>query len=661
MLRYLSTLMLSFLFLYGCAEDEAAKDFGMSSPATEQTAAINQAGQDAALIQEPEPGQGPKRGLIASPESLIIRDDTGRIIWNLDAYDFVAGTAPDTVNPGLWQQATRNGLAGLFKVVPGIYQLRGFDLANMTLIESQSGWIVVDPLTTPETAKAALEFARYHLGNKDVIAIIITHSHIDHFGGVSGIMELSHGSGDTSRAMQIPVIAPEGFVEEATSENIVAGRAMSRRSMYMYGLNLPRHERGHIGSGLGKEPAIGKFSMVKPDRLIKETGETLGIDGVDFFFQIVSGSEAPAELTFYLPEKRAFCGAELVSQTLHNLYTLRGAKVRDGLLWSRFIQESMDLFAEADSYFGSHHWPVWGREEVRSFLISQRDTYRYIHDQTVRLMNAGYVADEIAEMIQLPQSLRETLSSRGYYGSLKHNIKAVYQWYMGWYNGNPAYLDPLPASASAERYVALMGGEEAVMEAATDAFDEGDYRWTAELLNKLMFTDPGHSEAAALLANTYDQLGYQAESAPWRDNYLSAAFELRHGEPEQGVEIKNMIEIMRLTPLESLFTAMAVGLNGVEAEEEHYTINITFPDRDLNYVLWIENAVLHYRQSSPSDNASASMHITQDLFVRLMLGDAGIKDILLSDDIEFAGSKLDLIGFFSLFDKPVGNFAIVRP
>lgn len=632
-----------------------------NAPATSFTEEANAAVMDALPFDDIQDFTDASRGLVARPDNLIVKDADNRTLWNQPAYEFIQGGAPNTVNPSLWRQASLNNLHGLFKVTDKIYQLRGFDLANMSIIEGQSGWIIVDPLTTAETARAALAFARQHLGNKPVVAILFTHSHIDHFGGVLGILESSQGEGVASDGAAVPIIAPEGFMEEATSENIIAGMAMGRRAMYMYGKQLPKNERGHIDSGLGKEPALGAFGIAKPNQLIRKTNETLTIDGIRFIFQVVSGSEAPAEFTFYLPDFKAFCGAEMVSRTMHNLYTLRGAKVRDGLLWSNYIQQSMDLFDEAETYFGSHHWPIQGRQRIKKFMTEQRDTYKFIHDQSVRLLNAGATPAEIAEQLKLPKSLAQSFSSQGYYGTLKHNAKAVYQGYLGWYDGNPANLDPLPAVDSSPKYVELMGGEDRVLSHAEEAYDNGDYRWAAELLNKLVFAAADNTDAKELLAKTYDQLGYQAESGPWRDVYLTGAYELRQGVPEKGINIAFMANVLRHTPISKFFDSMAVRLNGPDAEGAASIINITFTDLNENHVLSLENAVLHHRQAPADRRANATLKITHEMFIQLSIGNTGLKDLLFSKDIQFEGSKLDLIRFFALFDKPKGTFAIVTP
>ena len=596
------------------------------------------------------------RGLVARDPALRVQAEDSSLVWHPADYDFIEGEAPGSVNPSLWRQAMLNNIHGLFRVTEGIYQLRGYDLSNMTLIEGKSGWIVVDPLTARETAAAALSFARKHLGDKPIVAMIFTHSHIDHFGGVLGIL-----SAEQVEAEQIRIIAPEGFMDEATSENIIAGPAMGRRAMFMYGKQLAHSERGHVDSGLGKSPAFGHFGLMAPTEIIDSTPQTLQIDGIEFIFQNAPHTEAPAELTFYLPHANAFNGAEVTSRQMHNLYTLRGAKVRDALSWSRSIDESIGLFGDAEIYLASHHWPMWGNDRIMDYLEKQRDMYRFIHDQTVRLFNNGMTPGEIAENIELPEAMRSTFSNRGYYGTLRHNARAVYQAYLGWYDGNPANLNPLPPVEAGERYVELAGGADAMLQQAQRAFDRADYRWVAELLNHLVFADPGNSRARELLAATYDQLGYQSESGPWRDAYLTAAHELRHGEPDKGINIAAMEDILLQTPVNKFFESMASRLNGPDAEGVNLKINMTFTDLGESYLLDLSNSVLHHRPVEPDIEANATLSLTHGLFVKILTGQAGLKDLLLSDELEIEGSTLDLMKFFSLLDKPKGNFAIVTP
>jgi alkyl sulfatase BDS1-like metallo-beta-lactamase superfamily hydrolase len=611
-----------------------------------------------------------RRGLIAQNPDLVVRHPNGTTLWDMPAYDFIdadGSNAPASVNPSLWRQAALNNIHGLFKVTEGLYQIRGYDLANMSIIESDNGWILVDPLTAKETASEAFLFARENLGEKPVKAILFTHSHIDHFGGVQGILQ--HLSEVEKQNLRI--IAPAGFEEEATSENIIAGPAMGRRAGFMYGRRLSRDARGHVGTGLGKGPAFGTFGFAEPTDLIQQTGDTLTIDGVPMIFQVVSGSEAPAEFTFYLPDHKAFCGAELVSSNLHNLYTLRGAKVRDALIWSGFIDEARQRFNEADIYFGSHHWPLWGQQNIQDFLAIQSDTYKFIHDQSVRMLNRGLTPNEIAENLRLPAALNQTFHNQGYYGTVSHNAKAVYQKYMGWFTANPAKLNPLPEPEAAERYIAMMGGADQVLNKAQAQFDaasnmsaeEGkkSYRWLAELLNHLVFAEPGNTEAKALLARVYDQLGYQAESAPWRDFYLTGAFELRNGGPDEGINPAVMENIMLNTPVSRFFDSMAVRLKADEADGEFITIKISFTDLNESYLLTLKNSVLHHQKTDVDTSADATLTLTQPVFVDMLIGKVGLKELLFSDDLSLAGSRLDFINFFSMLDKPDGRFNIVIP
>lgn len=672
-MRYCLLSLILAVGLVACSDapdyEEGADTRGHTAP-TSATAQANQAFLEKRPFADRQDFEDARRGLIAQEASLKVAGTNGETIWDMDAYGFIdneGAHAPSSVNPSLWRQAALNNIHGLFQVTEGVYQLRGYDLANMTLIKGDTGWILVDPLTARETASRAFRFARKHLGEKPVVAILFTHSHIDHFGGVEGILE---NLSPNERA-NLRIIAPEGFTEEATSENIIAGPAMGRRSMYMYGKALARSERGHVGTGLGKGPAFGAFTFAEPTELIDAGVSELTIDGVPFVFQSVSGSEAPAEFTFYLPRHKAFCGAELVSRNMHNLYTLRGAKVRDARVWSSYIEQARNLFGDAEVYFGSHHWPIWGRESIQAFLVQQRDTYRYIHDQTVRLMNQGHTPNEIAERLELPESLRTAFHNQGYYGTVKHNARAVYQAYLGWFTANPATLDPLPETEAAQRYMEMMGGTQAVLEKARRQLDEAaaqeaeaaakTYRWLAELLNHAVFADPHNAEARAMLAKVYDQLGYQAESAPWRDVYLTGAHELRHGAPEQGVNPAVMKQVLLRTPVQKFFDSFAVSLDGERAAGKDLQVKITLTDLNESYLLSLENAVLHHKPVTADAPADATLRLTRPLLVDIIVGDAGLRETLFGDDLEVEGNPLDLIGFFSLFDKPQGNFHIVTP
>ncbi len=649
----------------GCARKQAAPAVGgedlppdvagNTSPSA-TTAALNAAARERLPLSEQQDFEDARRGLIASDPNLRISDGEGKQIWSMPAYGFIEGDAPASVNPSLWRQAKLNDIHGLFEVTKGVYQVRGYDLANMSLIEGKTGWIVVDPLTAKESAAKAMTFVREHLGIKPVSAVIYTHSHIDHFGGVLGVV-----SPEEVKERNVPIIAPQFFLEEATSENVIAGAAMARRSMFMMGSRLPKGERGHVDTGLGKGVVYGSFGLIPPSAIVTETGTEMTIDGMRFIFQNAPGSEAPSEMTFYLPDLKTFCGAEVVSHTMHNLYTLRGAKVRDAIKWSGYIDEVIELFPDVEVYFGSHHWPIWGHDRITDFLEKQRDLYKYINDQTLRLALHGRTPREIAEELELPESLRTSFANRGYYGTLNHNVKAVYQRYFGWYDGNPANLDRLPPAEAGAKYVELAGGATNLLEKARAAYDKGEYRWVAEVVNHLAFADPDNQEARELLASAYDQLGYQAESGPWRDEYLTGAFELRHGGPSEGIDPASYMDMIKYAPLESFLSAMAVRLNAPKAEGKDMVVNLILTDRDESYVLELKNSVLRYYKRDPDPDANVSLKVTHGLFLNMLTGKAGLRDTLFSDDLDIDGSRLDLVSFFRLIDKTPGTFNIVTP
>lgn len=638
---------------------QAAGDswFAASSPPTGRAnhPAAKPIATDTPTLADQQRSVDAARGFIAGPSGQIRAAD-GRTVWDFDRFAFLDQAAPETAHPALWRHARLNNRAGLYKVADGVHQLRGFDLANLTLIDGKTGWIVVDTLTTRETAAAALAFARLHLGNKPVSAIVFTHSHVDHFGGAHGVLD----PGEAVRR-QVPIVAPAGFMDEATSENILLGPAMGRRATFQFGSQLPASPRGLIDSGLGKALPNGQIDILAPTILVDRTPQAITLDGVQFVFQHVPDAEAPAELAFYLPDLKAFCGAELLSQTLHNLYTLRGAKVRDALKWSGHLDEALQRFGQAEVVFTSHHWPVWGNTRVLDFIRKHRDAYRYLHDQSVRMMNAGLKPDEIAETLQLPASLAAAIEVQGFYGTVRHNARAVYQHYLGWYDGNPALLDPLPRRQAAARYVALMGGADTAVAAGQAAHGRGEFRWAAELLNQVVFAEPDHRGAREWLARSHEQLAYAAQSASWRNAYLSAAHELRSGQIPSGHDPAMAAGLLRNVPVARYLDAMAASLNGPRADGVNLSINLILDDVRQSHVLWIENAVLHHRAAPPDASANATLRLTQPLFIRLISGQAGISEALLDPDFKVSGSRIDLLRFFSLIDKPPRTFAVVTP
>lgn len=607
-------------------------------------------------LQDEQEFKNAERGLVAKPSGQI-KNEQGDVIWDFDAFNFISGAAPDTVNPSLWRQAKLNNNAGLFKVADGVWQIRGFDLANMTIIQGKTGWIIVDTLTAKETADAAIKFARQYLGDQKISAIIFTHSHVDHFGGALGVI-----SAEELKQRKIPIVAPEGFMEEATSENIMAGPAMTRRASYMYGTYLPKRIDGLVDNGLGKAVAVGQMGILEPNKLITQPEQKLKIDGLDFVFYNVPSSEAPSELTFSIPSLKLYNGAEILSHTLHNLYTLRGAKVRDTLKWVGYLNQALEQTKNSEVFVAQHHWPVWGNANIQDFIKTQRDVYKFIHDQTVRYMNSGLNGSEIAEKIKLPPELDQKLYVHGYYGTLKHNAKAVYQYYMGWFDANPSNLDPLPPRDAAKKYIELAGGEANALKNAQKAYDQAEYRWAAEVLKHLVFNNPDNAQARQLLAKTYRQLGYTAEASTWRNFYLMGAQELQ-GQPT----VKNTSSRLGLlihTPTERFLEAMATNLDVENLKNENQCLNLVLTDRNENFALWIENSVMLFekieRNRLPADCPTLSL--TKLSYLRLISGETNPAKLLQSKDSEIKGNPMKVGQFFALFKKPTPNFPILtRP
>ncbi len=598
------------------------------------------------------------KGFIATLEDPI-HNDRNRVVYDQNAYSFIRPDmeAPDSVNPSLWRQSSLLSKGGLFKVIEGIYQVRGFDISNVTFIEGETGWIVVDPLLSQETAAAALGLVNRELGKKPVKAIIYTHSHADHFGGVRGIVDEKDVD-----AGKIQIYAPKGFMEEVVSENILVGNSMSRRASYMYGNLLEKSPVGDVGAGLGMTISTGLITLIPPTHTIDDGVETVTIDGVELIFQNTPGAEAPAEMLFYIPKFKALCAAENINGTMHNVYTLRGAKVRDALKWSKYINETIQLFGNrTDVIFGSHHWPRWGKESSLNYLKKQRDLYRYIHDQTVRLINHGHTAREIAEQIRLPDSLDKAFWNRGYYGTLKHNSRAVYQFYLGWYDANPANLDRLPPEEVAHRYVDAIGGMDRLMQVADLAYREGDYRWAAELLSHAVFAQPESGSAKELLANSFEQLGYQSESGPWRNFYLSGAKELRLGVAKSAAVNTVTADMIGAMSLESLFDLIAIRLNPELSEGQIFTINFVFTDSDLKATLALENSVLNHSIGVHSSEQDLLLVLSSSIFKQIVLGLSDINDSVEKGEVERQGDVSVLANLFSMLDKFDTKFNIVTP
>ena len=584
-----------------------------------------------------------QRGLIGTLDPDVVRAADGTVVWDNDGYAFLAGECPDTANPSLWRQSQMVAMQGLYEVVPGIYQVRGLDLSNLTLVEGDRGVIVIDPLISAECAAAALALYREHRGDRPVTGVIYTHSHVDHFGGVRGVTD-----GD------VPILAPWGFLEHAVAENVYAGTAMARRSAYMYGAALPKGPDGQIGAGLGMTTSTGSVGLIPPTLDITETGQEETVDGVRMIFQLTPGTEAPSEMNFLFPDLGALCMAENACHTLHNVLTLRGALVRDPHIWARYLTEAISMFADrTEVVFASHHWPTWGQDEVLAFLSGQRDVYAYLHDQTLRLMNKGYTGAEIAEMLVLPDALDAQWHTRGYYGSVSHNIKAIYQRYMGWFDGNPASLWKHPPQEAAHRYVDCLGGIDTVVAKARQYADAGDLRFAAELLNHAVFAAPGHDEAKKLLATTYDKLGYGAENGTWRNFYLMGALELRHGAIPPSLSLASPDLIQALT-VEQLFDSIAIRVNGPKAWDQALTIDWDFTDQSTRHRMTLSNgALIHWSDPAPG-GADLALTLTKPQLLAMLAG-KGLEGIQTKGD---PGILQRLLG---LLDTPDPGFAIVTP
>ena len=596
-----------------------------------------------------------RRGRVGSLSDGVIRTTGGRVVWDADAYGFLDGECPPSVNPSLWRQSQLNVIHGLFEVTDGIYQVRGLDLSNMTIVEGEEGILVIDPLISCETAAAALALYRQHRGDRPVTGLLYTHSHVDHFGGARGVV-----AEDDVAAGKVPVFAPAGFLEHAVSENVYAGAAMTRRATYMYGALLAKAPTGQVGAGLGQTTSLGTVTLIPPTVDITSTGQEESVDGIHMVFQLTPGTEAPAEMNFLFPEYRALCMAENATHNLHNVLTLRGALVRDPRVWASYLGEAIDLFGErADVVFAQHHWPRWGKERILDFLSKQRDLYGYIHDQTLRLLNKGYVASEIAEALELPPGLEREWHCRGYYGSLNHNVKAVYQRYLGWFDGNPAHLWPHPPQAAAERYVALAGGPDALLANAHNAFARGDHRWVAEIVNHLVFADPENAEARELQAQALEQLAFGAENGTWRNFYLMGAKELRDG--IAGTAAAFPPDVIGRLSTSQLFDAIAIQIDGPRAGDLQLKMHWWLPDANENHRVTLENGVLTHRSGTPEGEIDATVTVERTALNELLLGAAAPEQLAASGRLKIDGDQGVLGRLIGLLDPPDPNFAIVTP
>lgn len=600
-----------------------------------------------------------EKGLIKRPDNLVIKNDDGSVAWQLGDYDFIkAAKDLGSVNPSLMRQAQLNLSYGLFKVTDGIYQVRGYDLANTTFIEGKTGWIVIDTLTTPATSKAAYALVSQELGQKPIRAIIYSHAHVDHFGGVKGLV-----SQEQVDKGEVQIIAPKGFMEAAIKENVMAGNAMIRRATYQYGTVLPKGPQGQVDMAIGKGVAHGPLSIIAPTRLIEGELQDLEIDGVPFTFQNTPGTESPAEMNVWLPQQKALLMAENVTATLHNLYTLRGAETRDPLGWSKYINEALHRFGDkAEVMFAVHNWPRWGHEDIVRTLEKQRDMYGYLNDQTLYLANNGVTINQIHERLKVPPELANEWFNRGYHGSVSHNVRAVVNKYLGYYDSNPATLNPLAPEDSAKKYVEFMGGADHLLQMAKASFDKGEYRWVVEVVNKLVFADPTNQAARNLQADALEQLGYQAENAGWRNSYLVAAQELRNGVPRNlpSLRVSNP-DALAAMDTGLLFDYLGVRMNAQKAEGEDFSINLVLPDKNEQYLLELKNSHLNNIKGVQSESAGQTVTIDRADLNRLMLKEVSPVRLVFEGKLKSSGNPLLLAKLFGMLDDFEFWFDIVTP
>lgn len=633
--------------------------------ATQTTRRINQSFYNLLDFNDKREIEYSERGLIAAPEVLELKNEKGDVIWSQKAYDFIENECPDTANPSLWRHTAMNHKYGLFEVVEGIYQVRGYDMSNLTVVRTDTGWVMFDPLISVECARAAFALITEHLGEYPIKAIIISHPHVDHYAGIKGVMTQEQAA-DPSLPLKeqlnsgkIPIIVPEGFTEHAVAENVYALNAMARRASYMYGTLLEKGEKGALGIGIGQGQSLGTMSFIMPTYEVTHTGETLVIDGLQIEFQMTPGTEAPVEMNTYFPSLKALWMAENCTGTLHNLYTLRGAQVRDGNAWANYITEAIALWgSEAEVVFQSHNWPHWGNKCLNEYMLNTAAIYKFINDQSLMYLNQGYTATEIATMIKLPDNLSKVWYTRQYYGTLTHNAKAVYQKYMGWYDANPVHLNELEPSHKAKKFVEYLGSVEEVLKHARADYEKGEYQWVAEITNTLVFADPANTEARALCADALEQLGYQAESGTWRNAYLCGALELRRGTlVDRSKEISDGGDTLVAMTAEMLFEYMGILVDANRAQQQNLSINFHFTDLKEDYALYLYEGVVLYFKGMKLPNADVNVTCPkQALFYIITQNKEGMQQ-----SMQFEGRKEaveELSSYMQTFDF---FFNIIEP
>ena len=632
---------------------DAARD---AAPATRAANEAMAAGLPFADVADFEAA---RRGLVAPIPEGMVRTASGTVLWNLGEYEFIDGElAPATVNPSLWRMARLNLANGLFKVTDRLYQLRGFDIANMTVIEGDSGLILIDPLTTAEVARAALDLYFVHRPKRPVVAVIYTHSHLDHYGGVRGVVDEAE-----VKAGKVSVIAPAGFMEAVSGENVLAGLPMIRRAQFQFGHLLPRGPRGQVDAGLGKGVARGTPGLIAPTLSIAKPVEEHTIDGIRIVFQLAPETEAPAEMHMFYPQFGVLNMAENACPLLHNFIPLRGAVARDPRIWAKYIGDAIAMYGPAtEILIGQHHWPVWGRAAIVDYLEAQRDLYKHIHDQTLRYMNKGWRPAEIAEAIDLPPGLAERWSVRGYYGTVNHNVKAVYQRYLSWYDGNPCNLHPLPPAPAARKFVEYMGGAPAVIARARADFDRGEYRWVAQVMKEVVYAEPDNKEARELCADALEQMGYQAESATWRNAFLYGAQELRHGVFQIPARATMGADTLAGLATDVFFDLMAIRLDAARAAGQSMVLNWQFTDRAEKLVLTLKHSTLTHRLGEWSDTASTSIITTRAVLDSIVLRKTTPLDAIASGALRIEGDPSRLAALFGMLEQPAGfMFDILTP